>query len=138
MIPQVPENEPRDRFVEVSELAALIKKCRDEKDVELQAFIILAACTGLRKTAVLSLRWDEVKLDVDFPFIHLPKKDSKNRRSNRLPLPQFCIKALKQLPSYRNHEYLFPARPNIKYKEAEKFQKPHDWTSGSVSAGFGI
>jgi integrase len=130
IIPQMPDNEPRDRFVEVSELAALIEKCREEKDVELQAFIILAACTGLRKNAVLSRRWDEVQLDVDFPYIHLPKKDSKNRRSNRLPLPQFCVNALKQLPSYGNHEYLFPARPNVRFRDASKFQKPHAWDIG--------
>ena len=130
VIPQIPEREARDRFVEVSELAALIEQCHKEKDFELQAFIILAACTGLRKTAILSRKWDEVKLDVDFPYIFLPKKDSKNRRSNRLPLPQFCITALKQLPSYGKHEYLFPARPNVKFRNVEKFQKPHAWDIG--------
>ena len=31
IIPQIPENEPRDRFVEVSELAALIGKCQEKK-----------------------------------------------------------------------------------------------------------
>ena len=130
VIPQVPEPEPRDRFVEVSELAALIEQCQLKKDTELQAFIILAACTGLRKTAVLSRKWSEVQLDVDFPYIHLPKKDSKNRRSNRLPLPRFCVEALKQLPSYGKHEYLFPARPNVKYRNVEAFQKPHAWDIG--------
>ena len=130
VIPQIPEREARDRFVEVSELAALIGKCQEEKDFELQGFIILAACTGLRKTAILSRKWEEVKLDVDFPSIFLPKKASKNKRSNRLPLPQFCVKALKQLPSYGNHEYLFPARPNVKYRNVEDFQKPHAWDIG--------
>ena len=82
VIPQIPEREARDRFVEVSELAALIGQCQKEKDFELQGFIILAACTGLRKTAILSRKWDELKLDAEFPCIFLPKKDSKNRRSN--------------------------------------------------------
>ncbi len=130
VIPQIPEREARDRFVEVSELAALIEQCQKEKDFELQGFIILAACTGLRKTAILSRKWEELKMDVDFPSIFLPKKDSKNRRSNRLPLPQFCIEALKQLPSYGKHEYLFPARPNVKYRNVEAFQKPHAWDIG--------
>ena len=130
VIPQIPEREARDRFVEVSELAALIEKCQQEKDFELQGFIILAACTGLRKTAILSRKWAEVQLDVEFPYIHLPKKDSKNRRSNRLPLPRFCVVALKQLPSYGNHEYLFPARPNVRFRDVEKFQKPHAWDIG--------
>ncbi len=84
----------------------------------------------MRKTAILSRKWDEVKLDVDFPFIFLPKKDSKNKRSNRLPLPKFCIEALKQLPSYGKHQYLFPARPNVRFKDVSKFQKPHAWDIG--------
>ncbi len=130
VIPQIPERESRDRFVEVSELAALIEQCQKEKDFELQGFIILAACTGLRKTAILSRKWEEVKLDVDFPSIFLPKKDSKNRRSNRLPLPQFCVEALKQLPSYGKHDYLFPARPNVKYRNVGDFKKPHAWDIG--------
>ncbi len=130
VIPQIPEREARDRFVEVSELAALIEQCQKEKDFELQGFVILAACTGLRKTAILSRKWEEVKLDVDFPSIFLPKKASKNKRSNRLPLPQFCVEALKQLPSYQKHEYLFPARPNVKYRNAAEFKKPHAWDIG--------
>ena len=130
MIWQIPEREARDRFVEVSELAALIEQCQKEKDFELQGFIILAACTGLRKTAILSRKWEEVKLDVEFPSIFLPKKDSKNRRSNRLPLPQFCVEALKQLPSYQKHEYLFPARANVRYRNVAEFQKPHAWDIG--------
>jgi hypothetical protein len=31
-------------------------------------FIILAACTGLRKTAILAHKWEGVKLDVEFPY----------------------------------------------------------------------
>jgi len=130
VIPQMPENEARDRFVEVSELADLIEQCRKEKDFELQGFIILAACTGLRKTAILSRKWEDVKLDAEFPSIFLPKKDSKNRRSNRLPLPEFCVEALKQLPSYGKHDYLFPARPNVKHRNVDDFQKPHAWDIG--------
>jgi len=130
VIPQIPERESRDRFVEVGELGALIGKCQEEKDFELQGFIILAACTGLRKTAILSRKWNELDLEADFPYIHLPKKDSKNKRSNRLPLPNLCVVALKQLPSYGKHEYLFPARPNVKYRNVDAFQKPHAWDIG--------
>jgi hypothetical protein len=41
-----------------------------------------------------------VKVDDEFLYIHIPKKNSKNRRSSRLPLPAVCIYALKQLPGY--------------------------------------
>jgi Phage integrase family len=60
-----------------------------------------------------------------YPFIFLPKKIAK-----RLALPQLVIDALRQLPSYQNHDYLFPARPNVRYREVSKFQKPHAWDIG--------
>lgn len=41
-IRQLPERDPRDRFVEVSELSALIEQCQKENDLELQAFIVPA------------------------------------------------------------------------------------------------
>jgi Phage integrase family len=40
------------------------------------------------------------------------------------------VEALKQLPSYGKHNYLFPARPNVKYRNVESFQKPHAWDIG--------
>ena len=128
VIPQIAERDARDRFVEVSELASLIGQCQKVKDFELQGFIILAACTGLRKTAILSRKWEEIQLDAEFPSIYLPKKDSKNKRSNRLPLPNMCVVALRQLPSFGKDEYLFPARPNVRFKE--NFSKPHAWDMG--------
>ena len=57
-------------------------------------------------------------------------KDSKNNRANRLPLPALCVLALRQLPSYETDDYLFPAKPNVKSKDKEKFSKPHTWDLG--------
>ncbi|MGB9177764.1 MAG: tyrosine-type recombinase/integrase, partial [Pyrinomonadaceae bacterium] len=75
-------------------------------------------------------KWEKVKVDDEFPYIYMPKKDSKNKRPNRLPLPGLCIYALRLLPSYQKHEYLFPARPNVRFKDVEKFKKPHAWDLG--------
>jgi integrase len=127
-IPQVPEREPRDRFVEVSELAALIEQCQKEEDYELQAFIILAACTGMRKGEILPRKWSEVAVDEEFPYIYTAK--TKNGRPKRLPLPGLAVYALRQLPSYGKHEYLFPAKPNVRFRDVEKFSKPHAWDLG--------
>ena len=127
-IPQIPERDPRDRFVEVSEIASIIEQCQKEQDFELQAFVILAACTGMRKSEILKRKWTEVVIDVDFPFIYAAK--TKNKRPKRLPLPGLCVLALRQLPSYQTHDYLFPARPNARFKEVDKFSRPHAWDLG--------
>jgi integrase len=127
-IQQIPERDPRDRFVEVSELASLIEQCRKENDLELQAFILLAACTGMRKGEIMPRRWSEVAVDEEFPYIYTAK--TKNGRSKRLPLPGLVVYALRQLPSYGTHEYLFPAKPNVRFKDVEKFSRPHAWDLG--------
>ena len=31
---------------------------------------------------------------------------------------------------YGKHEYLFPARPNVRFREVEKFSRPHAWDLG--------
>ncbi len=127
-IPQFAEREPRDRFVEVAELAALIERCQKENDLELQAFIVLAACTGMRKGEIMPRKWSEVAADAEFPYIYTAK--TKNGRPKRLPLPGLAVYALRQLPSYGTHEYLFPAKPNVRFRDAEKFSKPHAWDLG--------
>lgn len=127
-IPQIPEREPRDRFVTVAELVALINLCKKENDLELQGFVILAACTGMRRGEIMPKKWEDVLVDEEYPYIYTAK--TKNRRPKRLPLPGLAILALRQLPS--RHEYLFPAKPNVKYKG--NFKKPHPGTWGS---GFG-
>jgi integrase len=125
-VKQVPENEPRDRFVFVEELAALLDKCKELGDFELRGFIAVAACTGMRKGEILPRKWDEVRVDDEYPFIYTAK--TKNRRPKRLPLPVFAVEALKAMPSYGNSEYLFPAKPNVKYKGF--FKQPYAYDLG--------
>ena len=76
-----------------------------------------------RRTAPSSERRIE---DDECPFIYTAK--TKNKRPKRLPLPGLVVYALRQLPSYGTNEYLFPAKPNVKYKG--DFKKPHAWDLG--------
>ena len=36
----------------------------------------------------------------------------------------------RRLPSYGEHEHLFPAKPNVRFKGAEKFPRPRAWDLG--------
>ena len=120
---QIEEREPRDRFVTVDELVALLNKCAEVKDFELRGFIAVAACTGMRKGEILPRRWEEVRIEDEYPFIYTAK--TKNRRPKRLPLPAFAVQALKEMPSYGKSEYLFPANPNVRFSDPAKFSKPY-------------
>jgi integrase len=125
-VKQMPENDPRDRFVTVQELALLLDQCKIEEDFELRGFIAVAACTGMRKGEILPRRWEEVRVDDEYPFIYTAK--TKNRRPKRLPLPAFAVEALREMPSYGQGEYLFPAKPNVRFKE--NFKKPYAYDLG--------
>jgi integrase len=125
-VPQIEERDPRDRFVEVKEILAIVEKCLEEEDYELLGFTILAACTGMRKGEILPRKWDEVRVDDEYPFIYTAK--TKNKRPKRLPLPKLAVVALRLMPSYQTHEYLFPAKPNVRFKG--NFSKPYAWDLG--------
>ena len=73
-------------------------------------------------------KWSEVAVGDEFPYIYTAK--TKNGRPKRLPLPGLAVYALRQLPSYGKHEYLFPAKPNVRFKDVEKFSRPHAWDLG--------
>ena len=73
----------------------------------------------MRKSAILSRKWEEVRVDDEYPYIHMPKKDSKNRRANRLPLPGLCVLALRQLPSYVELERYKHFSPAFKQQTVE-------------------
>jgi len=46
----------------------------------------------------------------------------------KLPLSQIVIEVIRNLPSFGRDEYLFPAKPNVRYKE--NFSKPYMWDIG--------
>ena len=113
LVPQRKEPPGRDRFLAPDDFRRLLDECRAEP--ELFAFVWLAASTGARKGEILARRWMEVDMESAAPNIYVPR--TKNGRSKRLALADEVIRALKNLPSYRRDEYVFPAdRTNVRFK----------------------
>ena len=116
----------RDRFTTAEEVQALLAKCDEIDDIELKVFIIIAATTGMRKGEILSRSYKDVRLDDIIPHIYIAR--TKNGSSKRVALARFAINAIKMLPSYGKEEFLFPARPNVRFQG--DFKKPHAWDFG--------
>jgi integrase len=127
-VPTFPEPPGRDRFTTPKEILKFFEKCDEEGDTELKVFVILAATTGLRKGSILPRKYSDVFLDEEIPYISVGK--TKNGDPIKIPLAEIAVEAIKSLPSYGNHDYLFPARPNVKFKDVEKFSRPHAWDLG--------
>jgi integrase len=122
------EKEPpgRDRFPEPEEIVAMIRVCEEKRDLELKAFLILAPTTGMRKGEILARKWTDIDLDSKNPSIYV--RITKNREPKRVQLPDIAIDALRALPSYGHHEYVFPAKANPRFRG--NFKKPHAWDLG--------
>ena len=57
-----PLKEPRgrDRFLSEEECASLLAACRQSKNQDLYAVVVLAISTGMRRNEILSLRQDQI------------------------------------------------------------------------------
>jgi integrase len=108
VVPQEKEPPGRDRFPEPEEIVAMIRVCEENDDPELKAFLILAPTTGMRKGEILSRKWSDIDLDSGNPCIYV--RQTKNDEPKRIQLPDMAVTALRALPSYGHHEYVFPAK----------------------------
>src|SRR6202171_2958174 len=126
VVPQEKEPPGRDRFPEPEEIVAMIRVCDEKGDLELKAFLVLAPTTGMRKGEILSRRWSDIDLDSGNPCVYV--REMKNDEPKRIQLPDMAVTALRALPSYGRHEYVFPAKPNPRFKGG--FKKPHAWDFG--------
>jgi integrase len=126
VVPQEKEPPGRDRFPEPEEIVAMIRVCEEKGDLELKAFLVLAPTTGMRKGEILSRRWSDIDLDSGNPCVYV--RQTKNDEPKRIQLPDMAVAALRALPSYGRHEYVFPAKPNPRFKG--NFKRPHAWDFG--------
>ena len=114
VVPQEKEPPGRDRFPEPEEIVEMIRVCEEKGDLELKAFLILAPTTGMRKGEILARKWTDIDLDSKNPSINV--RITKNREPKRIQLPDIAVDALRALPSYGHHEYVFPAKTNPRFQ----------------------
>ena len=122
-VPQINEGPGRDRFLPPDDFKLLLDTCGD--DVELKVFTVVLGTTTMRKGELLPRRWAEVHLDGETPDLFVPR--TKNKDPKRVPLSRIVAEVLKQLPSYGEQEYLFPARPTNRYPDPSRFNRPYRW-----------
>jgi integrase len=111
-VPQEREPPGRERFPEPEEIVEMIPVCE-----ELKALLVLAPITGMRKGEILSRKWSDIDLDSGNPCVYV--RQTKNDEPKRIQLPDMAVAALRALPSYGHHEYVFPAKPNPRFGARE-------------------
>ena len=106
-VSKLKEPKGRVRFLSDEERARLLESCRESESRHLFIVVVLALSTGMRKSEILNLRWEDVDLDRPAIVLH----DTKNQERRAIPLAGKAynlILGLKGLRSNRSN-YLFPS-----------------------------
>ena len=88
------------------QLAAYLRALDEEPDQVAASVLRLALATGMRKTAILSLRWEDI--DLVRGFITLRGETAKSGKTSILPLNDMAMEIIRKLP--RDGEFLFPGK----------------------------
>lgn len=89
------------------QLSNLLKALDEELDQDAAALIRLALVTGMRKGALLALRWDDC--DFERSIITLRGEAAKKGKTDHIPMTP-AAKAILQNIKVRNSDYVFPGK----------------------------
>lgn len=98
------KEEKRDRWIKPDELPKLMKRIDNHPNTYVRAALWLYLLTGLRKSELLSARWDEI----DWERSELRVGHTKADRTHYIPLSGAALKLLRELPKRDKNPYILP------------------------------
>jgi len=106
-VKKLPENNVRMKVLNPDEFERLLDACPDY----LRPIVITAFYTGMRKSEVLDLVWEEV--DLEAGFIRLPPHRTKPKTARSVPIHSRVRKVLQTLPRglHTNRVFLRDGKP---------------------------
>lgn len=109
-IPQHPENPGKVRFLTSDEEQRLMDAARLQSWVLLPLLIRLAIVTGLRRGALLALRWGDLALDAESP--HVTVERTKNGDGHLSPLTPDLVQEFRRMRRVRseNDDLIFTGK----------------------------
>ena len=94
----------RDRWVTPEELPKLAEQIDQEKNIYIRAALWLYLLTGVRKTELLTAKWEDI--DEVRRTLRLP--ETKAGRIHYVPLSAEAMSILAQIPRQENNPYVLP------------------------------
>jgi len=93
-------------------------------DVEARQAMLLALCTGMRKSEIFALKWEDVDFQRGFIYI----RDPKGGKDQTIPLSDVACDLLKNQPHSKDSPYVFPGRKKNDHKKdaAKQFRAIRD------------
>lgn len=124
-IPQHPENPGKVRFLTADEEQRLMDAARLQYWVLLPLMIRLAIVTGLRRGALLGLRWSDVALESDSPTVTIDR--TKNGDSHVSPITPDLVQEFRRMRRIRSQD------DDLIFSGKHRNQ-PHDFRHGFSEA----
>lgn len=117
-IPNPSSDTPRDRFLDMREIAA-VYKAADLLGYPFTGFIKLLILTAQRRTEVASMKWADIDLDTGTWV--LSSDDTKSARAHLVPLSPQAVALLKATPRFGHYVWSSDGETHIKgYSKAKK------------------
>lgn len=101
-----------------AQLHAYFKAIDEEPDQDAASFLRIALLTGMRRGALMALKWDDINFEQS--LIRLRGESAKNGKTVHLPLNQQAIKVFSSLTRNSESEYVFPGKNG---KQRKVFQR---------------
>ncbi|MBI1180818.1 MAG: tyrosine-type recombinase/integrase [Alphaproteobacteria bacterium] len=108
---------PRDRRLRPGEFETLVEGARNGRTVLLEPVIRVAVETGLRRSELISLKWEDLSSAGDVIAVH----ETKNGHRRRIPLTPEAKRVLSSLP--RADDRVFPITGNAVRLAWERLKK---------------
>lgn len=135
-----PQNPPRERVLERSEVAAMLRACRKLKLPHVARFILIGIYTGTRHAAILKLRWNAslVGGHVDLERGIIYRRGSAERESSkRRPPVSIPHRLAHQIARWRNKDLQISGTHIIHYNGSPILKMKRAWASVVKEAKLG-
>lgn len=108
-ISKLEEPAGRVRFLSEQEIKRLLNACAQLKHRDLYTAVVLALSTCARRMEIMSLRWENIDLEVGVIYLH----KTKNKTTRSLPLQGYALELMRaryHLSTISQSELVFPSR----------------------------
>jgi integrase len=100
------KSKSRDRYLQKEELPKFFEALQEEENIKLKDYILLSLLTGIRKSNVLSIRWQDISFQNE--TLYLP--DTKNGVPQLVPLVPDALEILKRRAKNKDgSQWIFPS-----------------------------
>ena len=96
----------KTEFMTDEQLAAYLAALDKEEDQDTAAFLRIALLTGMRRGAILGLKWADI--DIKNGIVTLQPEYAKNNKTSHIAVNEEVLKILKKLP--HSGEFVFPGK----------------------------